>query len=269
MLSDGTIKMDATDMIAKYNSILAEITSEENANKIAKLIDFKTVDIDADYTKINIEVVFGCLANATVLPTCTTELGENEGWCVYLGSGINPVTSTFNWRNSFNFLSNNPYPNGIYKDPVILNYSSLVDLEYSIGSFSYYFNLAASYLIYQNPATPTGSTGTIVNPWNDQGYTPYTNISLVNQVEIKDITGCENLIGDGDPSVLNDNTFNDLFWDELIDNYHEMIYTVEDFLPNSQYIEYAPVYGMLRGGRRSYGIGLTVDYLGYIKVNNW
>jgi hypothetical protein len=59
VLPDGIIKMDAADIILKYNDLLAQIIAEETGSRFAKLIDFQIQYVTASFTGVRVVTLFG------------------------------------------------------------------------------------------------------------------------------------------------------------------------------------------------------------------
>lgn len=258
LLPDDVIKMDADDIVLKYNELLNQILQEEIGTRRAKLIDFRIESVTPSYTSVSVIALFGGGEDDILAPNDPNSPPEN---CIYSIIGEEDLLNNNlqgNWIQSFDFLNNSPYDNGIFSSDFIFS-------EYEIGGFAWYFNRIAHQELFWNPSiVDNSSTYEFMDGdyYGGQNITPYSNV-IFHQDFDNDYMDCSNLVRDS-----NMWDWNETDWNNQLQRFHHMIYLIESNLSNSEFIEYRPVMTVLQGGRRSHGSGLTVRGIGYLKVNN-
>lgn len=253
LLPGNIIKMDADDIILKYNELLSQIIQEEIGERKAKLIDFKVENVTQAYTSVSILALFGGGDDDVLGPD---DPGSSSYSCQYQYLGLSNEEFSVDWSSDYSNISTN-YNNGIF---------SSFAFNYNIGGFGYFFNMIArEQNIYWNPPVPDGSLPNFLGDFGDQSFTPYTNVILVTNGQITSNYGLCNYVINDNP-FLND--FSGIFLNSGLKNYHELLLQIESNLDNSEFIEYRPVYGAVWGGETAHAQSIRVDLCGFVKVNN-
>lgn len=257
VLPNGFIRMDATDILAKYNQLLSAIVSDEINQKVANLIDLQIVTINNGVTIIEVKVNFVYTIEPIVFNPETIILPPPPpaSHCEYqYQTGVTyPANLTYDFSNH----------------PIIAS-SNNVNYSNEIGTGSYAYNQTAKENgIYYGAGVPNNNTGITFNLANGTiDFTPYTNVILVTQNDIITNLGCA--------TILQQAPYNDMLISENLFKFKSLTEEYENFLPNNIFndINYRLVYGLLSDfqptGYPSGSVPRRVDVqtLGYLHISN-
>ena len=257
ILPDGLVKMDAADIIIKYNALISAIIQDETNQKVANLIDLQVIEIKTDYTKIEVNVNFAYAVEPVVFqPETIVVPGSPSSLCQYqLPSGISYSPSLVYDFSSY---------------PVTTSAQNQSYYSFEPGSIAYAYNeTAKDYGFYYSTFYPNNTLGTtFLFSDGNTDFTPYTNIVIVFNLDIINNLDCATIIQQTEKQ--------NAITSEYLFNYKTLTEEYKSFLPNNSNnsINYELVYGLLKDYQPS-GYNYTanvrrlyVETLAYFHVSN-
>lgn len=259
LLPGNIIKMDADDIILKYNDLLSQIIQEEIDERKAKLIDFKVENVTQAYTSVSVLALFGGGDDISG-PYDPTPNNPNDFSICNEFYYYDEITDEIIISSTINTEVSNVWDENILNTDLGV---SSPEYSFQTGSFSnLFYNTARTTTYFLFPPIPEGGMTTIQDIDGYQVVIPYTNVTIIDEFFILDLFDSNKLLR----RAPNPNSL--LILEDILDCFGEVVYTIEDNLINSTYIDYALVNAVLSNQREEKGSRLSIESLAFIHYAN-